>query len=196
MERSISAVSYYTTNLPAGTSIKALSTTCSWMRHAPTLRNASARYSLRPDFLPSPTPSAFSILDNIRIAKNIHNNAFYHHMALCLNALATSSRIRHFDSPTITECAFCGHEEDSLYHIYARCDVVAAARCLLSSQQSLVKCPVREPSLNLLKSSKRPRSNELPRFAAPSPAPKRPTRSRSAGSRVTRTSRATTVLTR
>ena len=81
-----------------------------------------ARYSLRPDFLPSPTPAAFSILDNIRLAKNIHNNAFYHHMAFCLNALATSSRIRHFASPTITECAFCGQEEDSLYHIYARCE--------------------------------------------------------------------------
>jgi len=125
------------------------------------------RYSHRPDFVPSPIPSSSTILDNLQKAHSLPNHVLYHHMSLCLNALSTSSRMRFFKHGTVESCTFCGDEEDSLYHIYARCTTVTAARCLFLSNfpSSFSKCDIPHPhppdALNLCPYANFPLSHTL-----------------------------------
>lgn len=105
----------------------------------------SARYSERPDFLPGPFPLPKSILNRIQHCTSLPNHIFYHHMSLCLNTLATTSRMRHFNG-NVAHCYLCGEEEDSLYHIYVRCKTVSSARCLFfSSLPGSTKCDIPHP---------------------------------------------------
>lgn len=81
----------------------------------------------------SSTPPAPSILRNMESAKNLPHSFLFHHMKLCLNALATSSRRRFLGGP-IADCHFCEQGPDSLTHIYGQCRIITAARCEFFSE--------------------------------------------------------------
>lgn len=81
----------------------------------------------------SSTPPAPSILRNMETAKHLPHSFLFHHMKLCLNALATSSRRRFLGGP-IADCHFCEQGPDSLTHIYGQCRIIAAARCEFFSE--------------------------------------------------------------